>query len=845
MKIFKKVKKGFTLVVLVVVIAVIAILAAVSVGAYFGVTESANRSRLEQEAKQAYSNIQLVSLVDSNDSYDLDINGLHINDELSEFDKVLDNAGVDYELRDNSSSISQDKPTIIFSTERVQSQNVNKLYKQFDFYIPQISGMHANCDIINGGKITVVKADNPAFGESETPDNEEPIHQHTFNNNGPTCDDPTCDEPNPDYVAPNPVKRVVISEEEVTLTLLSNNTAYQVNHTLDLEDNSKETTDENISYVYESDNSDVASVNSEGVITAVSTGDTNITVTVKVGETEVGSDTIHVIVDRVSVGVTITSTKTNFVVGEDENYTFTAEVTGTNLSDTSVTWSANGIEIDENGKVTFGTTPFASATVRATSNADNEKYAEITIKLDKKADSISFTESSKHLNIGEETDLAGIISTGDATINKEYTLSSDNDAVTVNGTKVRAEKYVGVLITITATLTSNTSVYSTLNVFVSVPFSAFIIKSGDQEVSNIELTLGDELTSSIELSAVVTYSGNFTPAYVWSIDTAFQNIIEYSDKYSETITLTAKSAGEAAIQCTVNVAGAKTGRQVIVKVNPAQEQIKEASIIFYHNDSVHENEAIPSNSLNNFIKSGAEFIESASYTQVYKGTTDGIRLGSSSNNGQLILNLKNIAENITVTFFPYKTDNCSLTMNEEQVTSGVEILNINSNKLIFNSTKRIFLSKIEFTYSDSGEESEIPTEEKEYTISYPSGTTTTMTDGNNSAKFGLDPDVLEIKSIINGASGHIGLNKNGTIRLYAINADTGNNGNELSIKSLKGTIQKIIVEFGSDKTDFTINGEIGSTTTYNYIINEDTCIIKNVGPKGKQLHFKSIKVYIL
>ena len=44
MKILKKSKKGFTLVELVVVIAVIAILAAVSVGVYFGVTESAKKS---------------------------------------------------------------------------------------------------------------------------------------------------------------------------------------------------------------------------------------------------------------------------------------------------------------------------------------------------------------------------------------------------------------------------------------------------------------------------------------------------------------------------------------------------------------------------------------------------------------------------------------------------------------------------------------------------------------------------------------------------------------------------------------------------------------------------------
>lgn len=52
MKMRKLFKKGFTLVELVVVIAVIAVLAAVSVGAYFGVTDSANSSAAEQYKKQ-------------------------------------------------------------------------------------------------------------------------------------------------------------------------------------------------------------------------------------------------------------------------------------------------------------------------------------------------------------------------------------------------------------------------------------------------------------------------------------------------------------------------------------------------------------------------------------------------------------------------------------------------------------------------------------------------------------------------------------------------------------------------------------------------------------------------
>ena len=61
MKLFKKAKKGFTLVELVVVIAVIAILAGVSVGAYFGITESAKNSQVEQEAKSVYTSITLIA----------------------------------------------------------------------------------------------------------------------------------------------------------------------------------------------------------------------------------------------------------------------------------------------------------------------------------------------------------------------------------------------------------------------------------------------------------------------------------------------------------------------------------------------------------------------------------------------------------------------------------------------------------------------------------------------------------------------------------------------------------------------------------------------------------------
>ena len=68
MQIKKAIKKGFTLVELVVVIAVIAILAATSVGVYFGMLESANRSADQQAVTQMNKILLVEDILDDVDS---------------------------------------------------------------------------------------------------------------------------------------------------------------------------------------------------------------------------------------------------------------------------------------------------------------------------------------------------------------------------------------------------------------------------------------------------------------------------------------------------------------------------------------------------------------------------------------------------------------------------------------------------------------------------------------------------------------------------------------------------------------------------------------------------------
>lgn len=62
----RSLKKGFTLVELVVVIAVIAVLAAISVGAYFGITETANKSAALQHVKQLNNMLTIAEIMDGN-----------------------------------------------------------------------------------------------------------------------------------------------------------------------------------------------------------------------------------------------------------------------------------------------------------------------------------------------------------------------------------------------------------------------------------------------------------------------------------------------------------------------------------------------------------------------------------------------------------------------------------------------------------------------------------------------------------------------------------------------------------------------------------------------------------
>jgi prepilin peptidase dependent protein D len=154
MKLIKKLKKAYTLVELVVTIAVIAILAAVAVGAYFGITNSATISRLEQEARQAYTNVQLVGS-EGDKNHKLNTNGIYIDD-LDYFEERYNSmSGDSFYITEGNVD-----PTVVYGytlyffnkTESNISyyHKVDTNYNYFAYYNPSILTKRALVDIITG-----------------------------------------------------------------------------------------------------------------------------------------------------------------------------------------------------------------------------------------------------------------------------------------------------------------------------------------------------------------------------------------------------------------------------------------------------------------------------------------------------------------------------------------------------------------------------------------------------------------------------------------------------------------------------------------------------------------------
>ena len=214
-----------------------------------------------------------------------------------------------------------------------------------------------------------------------------------------------------------------------------------------------------LTYKWESDNSEVATVSDETAsvtLTAVKTGEANITVTVTNQAGEVKSTAFKVTVtDRPIESVTIKEGNTlDKYVGDEFELTY--EITPVNATNPVITWSSDqpGVAKVEDGTVTALTLGEANITVTATNGAGS-KTATIKINVvPTPATSVTITGDKHNLKVRETMTLTATVAPENATYKEVEWSSSDTTKATVSEDGTVTAVAIGE-VTITATVKNN------------------------------------------------------------------------------------------------------------------------------------------------------------------------------------------------------------------------------------------------------------------------------------------------------------------------------------------------------------------------------------------------------
>lgn len=227
-----------------------------------------------------------------------------------------------------------------------------------------------------------------------------------------------------------PVKNITLSKSSETLAL---------NSTSKIIVNIEPANASNKKIYYLSSDSSIASVDSNGNVTAKKVGSTYISVNVE-NKTQLYKVTV---VKDVSVSLKGISISQNISLKEGETSKINVTYTPSNATNKKITWKSSNtgiVTVDANGNIK-GIAP-GSATITATSKDGNHiATSKITVTaVDKSLKSISLNKTELKLEMGKEETLTVNFNPINAE-NKKVTWSSSNDEiVTVDNGKIKAIK---------------------------------------------------------------------------------------------------------------------------------------------------------------------------------------------------------------------------------------------------------------------------------------------------------------------------------------------------------------------------------------------------------------------
>ena len=331
----------------------------------------------------------------------------------------------------------------------------------------------------------------------------------------------------------------------ITLNQTSLNLSVGSSYTLIPTISPSNATNQNVTY--SSNNTSVATVDSNGKVTAVGGGSATITAT-----TVDGSIKAYCTV-TVNVPVTgITLNRTLVSLNKGDTYTLVATITPSNATNKNITWTtgnSNVATVDRNGKITAVGVGITTITV---TTVDGGKTAKCVVRVVNNVNpsptilptSVSLDKDELELTPNSTYTLTATVLPSNAT-DKTVTFSSSNTNVATvdsNG-KVTAKK-VG---TATITVKTNTgNLTDTCNVTVinsNVPVTGVQINS----TSPLNINLGETVT----LTASITPSNATNQNVTWNISdtsalttvsTSGKSITIKAEKIAENVTITVNAA---------------------------------------------------------------------------------------------------------------------------------------------------------------------------------------------------------------------------------------------------------------------------------------------------------------
>ena len=293
---------------------------------------------------------------------------------------------------------------------------------------------------------------------------------------------------------------------------------------------------------FESSDENVATVSEDGVVTAVSTGECEITVTSGCGR----ASAVFAVTVRQQV-TSITLNKESMSLGENETKQLTATVLPENAFDSSVRWVSGDesiVTVSETGLVTAVSK--GETTVKAISS-DEEIFAVCNVAVMRVVEKIELNETNLRLEKGSSFELKASLTPADATDLSVRWESTDNEVLTVDEN--------GVVTAVSAGTAEITAYSSNEDVSAKCSVTVYVLpESLTLEKESAELWLGETLT----LASAILPDDTTEKEIEWSSDSpevasvSESGVVSALSKGTAVITAKSKANGIEA-KCTIDV----------------------------------------------------------------------------------------------------------------------------------------------------------------------------------------------------------------------------------------------------------------------------------------------------